>query len=144
MLAYSDEGFGTYYIKPGGSFDKKNYDSYSTVILSTGNKIIFDGAVDTLYCNDLQYDYSKVGGVKAVLNSEKYPPLVDLAASTIHVCNRGFPISVQIITPLGSTVLRNNGFDELDTDLNALAGGIYFALVTSGSFSEIKKIVIIH
>jgi hypothetical protein len=134
-MASSFRSEGLYYIKTGASFTAGNSQGSAVVILNSGNTVSFDSrndAVDTLYCNDLQFDYSQIA--LKILN----------IANGLQIRNEGEEISASVVNPLGVILFSKTERDMLAIDYSALTSGVYFVIITSGNHRELRKIAVVH
>jgi hypothetical protein len=146
-LILQNRSTGIYYMKNGSSFFVPNSVDVipSTVVLNQGNSVQLDryGNIDSIYCDDLQFDYSQVGGNADVSVAEN-PLNILNSPNHLQVRNDGAAISATVVNLLGATILSKTEHDILSLDLSALPDGVYFAIVESGNHREMRKIVVMH
>ncbi|MFI5263499.1 MAG: T9SS type A sorting domain-containing protein, partial [Candidatus Kapaibacterium sp.] len=135
---------GFYYLKKDASIIRPSI-MYAVIILNSGNVLdqIDNQEIDTIYCDDLQFDYSKVGGPSDVHTTEN-PLQIFNSPNNLRVRCEGKIISVSIVNLLGSTILSETGQDALSLDFSRFTDGVYFAVITSGDHRELLKIAIMH
>jgi hypothetical protein len=97
---------------------------------------------DTIYCPDLQFDYSQITS-KAVAVEEN-PLRIMNTANRLEISRKDEIISASVVNIFGATLISNSGRDILSFDLSDLADGVYFAIITAGNRHEIRKIAIVH
>ena len=143
-LRTSKSNRGIYYVKQGGSFSPSADQTYAVVFLNHGTYINYgsDGANDTLYCDNLQFDYSQVAG--ADVQVAENPLQILNTPNHLQVSCNGAAISASIVNLFGTTILSKIDRDILSLDLSALTNGVYFAIITSGDHREVRKIAVVH
>jgi hypothetical protein len=97
---------------------------------------------DTIYCPDLQFDYSQVN--KNKVESEEFHFQVEQTSKTLHVTNENAEISGTVFSPLGIRLFSKTERNTLELDLSSLAEGMYFTVITSGKYHEVRKILVMH
>ena len=135
---------GFYYLKSGASL-RWDSPSHVLVILNNGNFISFKDylhSIDTLYCNNLQFDYSQVRG--SDVHIEEKPLGILNTANGLRVSCEGENISASVINIFGITLFSKTDRDLLYLDLSVLTDGVYFAIITSGNHREFRKIAVLH
>lgn len=135
---------GYYYIKTGTSFTWNNSGN-ALIILNRGNVMNFNDHlhyVDTLYCDDLQFDYSQV--VKNEIKQTENPLKIFNSSNNLRINCDGEMISTYIVNLLGKTIISKIDRDMISFDLSSLNNGVYFAVITSGDHREVRKLTIVH
>jgi len=136
---------GFYYLKKDASFNW-NPSSNALVVLGNGNRITFKQDlhyIDTLNCDDLQFDYSQVGG-NAVEQTDPHPLHILNSPNALRIRCDGEMIRASVVNLLGAEILSGRERDVLSLDLNAFPAGVYFAIISSGDHRELRKISVIH
>jgi PKD repeat protein len=142
-LLADQESTGIYYLKTGSSFIYGGNVRPSTVILDQGNAIVLNGyGIDTLYCNDLQFDYSKV--TTKDVRTEDNPMQIVNTTNGLRVSCEGEVISASVANILGAKIFSKSDRDILTLDLSAYPDGVYFAEISSRDHHELRKIVVVH
>ncbi len=150
---YSISSTPTVFVEPGGTLSGGNaagiyYLKDNSTFTITGGEIAviilnkkWVNYYDTIYCPDLQFDYSQVTGN----GIEEKEPVSHIETSHNHlrVMNDGV-ISVAIYDLLGIKLLSKKENDILDLDLTSLSNGVYFVIMTASGHREIRKIAVIH
>jgi hypothetical protein len=145
VLSIVYEYSGIYFVKAGASFSiTDNNNGYTLVVLAKGSSVNIDNVsqTDTLYCNDLQFDYSQV--TKNDVKLEENPLQIQNTANGLQLTNEGEEISASVVNPLGVTLFSRTERDMLAIDYSALASGVYFVIITSGNQREMRKIAVVH
>jgi hypothetical protein len=136
---------GIYYVKAGASVVLTTDQGYAVIFLQKGADVPIKPnvySVDTLYCNDLQFDYSQV--IQKGIDEKKNPLQILNSGNTLQITNEGAEISVSLFTTLGIPILSKSERDLLTFDLSSFTDGLYFAQVSSGNHHEIRKIIVVH
>jgi hypothetical protein len=133
---------GLYYIKNGASFTDDNGQGFAVVILNQGNSIT--PGEDVLYCSNLQFDYSRVGGGPSEVRIDDHPLQIQNTPNNLRVSCEGATISVSVVNLLGFPIASKTEFGLLNLDLTNFANGVYFAIITFAGHREIRKIAVVH
>ncbi len=145
-ISTTSQSLGFYYLKKDASFNW-DFNSNAVVILKKGNAISYPFDVlhnmDTLSCDNLQFDYSKVGGTSEVQPTEN-PLQILNSANSLRISNKGADISASVVNLLGVTLLSKTESDQLTLDLSTLTNGVYFVIITSNGQREMRKITVVH
>jgi hypothetical protein len=141
VITTSEESWNTYFIKPGGSIHPLPVGA--TVVFSEGTRdtIATNARVDTLSCDDLQFQVSS-----GVANESPQPPpfqIVQNGNRLMIVYEQG-AFTVRILNLLGAEVFSERGSGVIDVDLSSLPSSIYFAVVQAGDQQDVQKIAVIH
>lgn len=135
---------GLYYLKAGSSYVSSNGFGYATVVLNRGMQISWanTNSVDTLYCDDLEFDYSQVEHRNVPLSTET--PKILFSNNILQATNVGKEVAIEIVNLLGSKVISRSERDDVTIDLSGQESGLYFAIVRSVGFREVRKLVVTH
>jgi hypothetical protein len=141
VITTSEESWNTYFIKPGGSIHPLPVGA--TVVFSDGTRdtIATNARVDTLSCDDLQFQVSS-----GVANESPQPPPFQIVQSgnRLMIVYEQGAFAVRILNLLGAEVFSERGSGMLDVDLSSFSAGIYFIEAQSGDVREVQKIAVIH
>ncbi len=143
-LRLGQYGSGTYYLKAGSILDIGSSRKWRALALVDKNLILTldnSSLVDTFYCNDLQFDYTKVG-VTYFPDENRLQILP--SGNTISIKHDNSEISATVFSPLGVKLFSKTDRNTLNLDLSTLAEGMYFVEVSSGKRHEVRKIVVMH
>jgi hypothetical protein len=128
---------GIYYVKDNATF---TITGGETAIIILQKKWV--NYYDTIYCPDLQFDYSQVAG-KGVEAEDPVSLQIETSPNHLRITNDG-AISAAIYDLLGIKLLAKKENDILNLDLTSLSDGVYFAIVESSTHREMRKIVVVH
>ncbi|MFI5264612.1 MAG: T9SS type A sorting domain-containing protein [Candidatus Kapaibacterium sp.] len=157
LFAYDYYGISytpTVFVEPGGTVSGGNaagiyYLKDNATFTITGGEIAiivlnkkWVNYYDTIYCPDLQFNYSQVTG-NGVEEEDPVSLQIETSPNHLHVTNDGV-ISAAIYDLLGIKLLSKKENDILDFDLTSLSDGVYFAIVESGNHREMRKIAVVH
>jgi hypothetical protein len=132
------------YIKNGVSFGGNLNAASGVFMLTPGASFpVTEPGLDTLYCDNLTFDYSQVNSAGIV---EEYQPQVAIHQAPDHLLatSANQPIELRLLNLLGNEVLSRRGVGELDIDLTPVPTGIYIAIAESGGQRVTKKIAVVN
>ena len=98
--------------------------------------------MDTLSCDNLQFDYSQVGGSK-VNNIKNLLQITDLP-NGLQVHNDGAEIFAEVFDLIGNKIFSKSERDLLSLDLSNFINGVYLVTISSGDHHEMRKIMVVH
>jgi hypothetical protein len=132
-------GSGIIYLMQGASIHFVGDASRATIFLPSGIPTLADDIYDTLRCNSISFDYSKLNaGIEVEKTSN-----ITISENATHLLAHceGAQLTIGLLNILGTTVLTRSSQGDLDVDLSALPAGVYFAEVRAGASREVRRII---
>ncbi len=134
---------GIFFIRDGASCTLTTHAVYNLLVLNKNKIVDLGGSVnDTLYCDDLQFDYSQIN--KKDVQPEPKHLQIFTYGNSLQATSENSEISAALFSPLGIRLFSKVERNTLDLDLSTLAEGMYFVEIMSGSFHEVRKIIVMH
>ena len=123
------------YLRTGASVGATSWTTMPSIV------VLYGGGTDTFHVADMTFDYSQTAGVETAVS----PALtVHQMGDHLYAQSDGLSVEIRLVNLLGREVYSQHGSSSLDSDLSALASGVYFAIVQSGDRREVRRIAILH